>query len=160
MESADAPSKNLRRLYIDKLLQNALNNRDASAGRWVSEELERDAELESALFGSTFDELLEEQPDAVYVFIRNRIIHLGVDETMDSAVAPSAAEKSLEVAIQDGDVGTLAGWLELIAHEPLAYQTSGDSARWHPCRRRASLPRWRIGHTADTDRRPARARYR
>ena len=32
------------------------------------------------------------------------------------------AQKSLQVAIQEGDVGTLAGWLELIAHEPMAYQ--------------------------------------
>ena len=77
-------------------------------------------ELESALF-ARFDELLEEQPDAVYVFIRNRIIHLGVDELWIPQLH-RAAEKSLEVAIQDGDVGTLAGWLELIAHEPLAYK--------------------------------------
>jgi len=123
LESPDAPSKNLRRLYIDKLLQNALNNRDASAGRWVAEELERDAELESALFGH-FRALLEEQPDAVYVFIRNRFIHLGVNETWLPHLH-QAAQKSLEVAIQEGDVGTLAGWLELIAHEPLVYQLQG-----------------------------------
>ncbi len=120
LESAEAPSKNLRRLYIEQLLQNALNNRDASAGRWVSEALDKDAELEAALFGQ-FDELLEEQPDAVYVFIRNRFIHLGVEETWLPHLH-RAARKSLEVAIQEGDVGTLAGWLELIAHEPMAYQ--------------------------------------
>lgn len=120
LESADAPSENLRRLYIEQLLQNALNNRDAAAGRWVSEELDRDAELEAALFGQ-FDELLEEQPDAVYVFIRNRFIHLGLDEAWLPQLQ-RAARKSLEVAIQEGDVGTLAGWLELIAHEPFVYQ--------------------------------------
>ena len=120
LESAEAPSKNLRRLYIEQLLQNALHNRDAAAGRWVSETLDRDPELEAALFGQ-FDELLEEQPDAVYVFIRNRFIHLGVDEAWLPQLQ-RAAQKSLEVAIQEGDVGTLAGWLELIAHEPLAYQ--------------------------------------
>lgn len=120
LESADAPSKNLRRLYIEQLLGNALNNRDAAAGRWLADELARDAELEAALFGQ-FEQLLEEQPDAVYVFIRNRFIHLGVD----AAWLPHlhrAAQKSLEVAIQEGDVGTLAGWLELIAHEPFVYQ--------------------------------------
>ena len=120
LESAEAPSKNLRRLYIEQLLQNALNNRDAAAGRWVSEALDKDPELEAALFGQ-FDELLEEQPDAVYVFIRNRFIHLGVDDAWLPQLQ-SAAQKSLEVAIQEGDVGTLAGWLELIAHEPLGYQ--------------------------------------
>ncbi len=120
LEGSDAPGKNLRRLYIEKLLRNALNNRDATAGRWVAEALEKDAELEAALFAQ-FDELLEEQPDAIYVFIRNRFIHLGVD----AAWLPHlhhAARKSLEVAIQEGDVGTLAGWLELIAHEPHGYQ--------------------------------------
>ena len=116
----DAPSQSLRRLYIEKLLQNALNNRDAAAGRWVAEELERDAELQAALFGQ-FDAMLDEQPDAVYVFIRNRIIHLGLDEQWIPQLQ-RAARKSLEVATQEGDVGTLAGWLELIAHEPLAYQ--------------------------------------
>lgn len=120
LESAEAPSKNLRRLYIEQLLQNALNNRDAAAGRWVSEALDKDAELEAALFGQ-FDELLEEQPDAVYVFIRNRFIHLGVDEAWLPHLQ-RAARKSLDVAIQEGDVGTLAGWLELIAHEPYVYQ--------------------------------------
>lgn len=120
LESAEAPSKNLRRLYIEQLLQNALNNRDATAGRWVSEVLEKDPELEAALF-SRFDAMLDEQPDAVYVFIRNRFIHLGVDEAWLPQLQ-RAAQKSLEVAIQEGDVGTLAGWLELIAHEPLAYQ--------------------------------------
>lgn len=120
LESAEEPSKNLRRLYIEQLLQNAFNNRDAAAGTWVSEELQRDRELEAALFRK-FDQLLEEQPDAVYVFIRNRFIHLGVDEAWLPQLH-RAAQKSLEVAIQEGDVGTLAGWLELIAHEPMDYQ--------------------------------------
>ena len=120
LEGAESPSKNLRRLYIEKLLQNALTNRDSSAGRWVAQELERDAELELALSG-LFDEMLEDQPDAVYVFIRNRLINLGFDERWIPRLH-TAAQNSLEVAIQDGDVGTLAGWLELIAHEPLAYQ--------------------------------------
>ena len=43
-----------------------------------------------------------------------------------------AARKSLEVAIQDGDVGTLAGWLELIAHEPGAYQLHEILKARHP----------------------------
>ena len=120
LEGSDLPSKNLRQLYIEKLLQNALNNRDAAAGRWVAEELARDAELEVALSG-LFDDMLDDQPDAVYVFIRNRLVNLGMDERWIPRLH-RAAQNSLEVAIQDGDVGTVAGWLELIAHEPLAYQ--------------------------------------
>ncbi len=120
LEGAESPSKNLRRLYVEKLLQNALNNRDSAAGRWVAEELERDRDLDAALAGM-MDEMLEDQPDAVYVFIRNRLINLGVDARWITRLH-AAARNSLDVAIQDGDVGTLAGWLELIAHEPQAYQ--------------------------------------
>ena len=109
--------------YIRKLLHNALNNRDAEAGRRVAEELERNAALEDAL-SAEFDEMLEDQPDAVYVFIRNRLSQLGVDERWIPRLQ-TAARNSLEVAIQDGDVGTLAGWLELIAHEPQSYQLGG-----------------------------------
>ena len=120
LEGAQKPRRSLRRLYVERLLANALNNRDSAAGRWVAEELERDEELDAALT-SRFEAMLDDQPDAVYVFVRNRLINLGVDERWLPRLQ-LAARKSLEVAIQDGDVGTLAGWLELIAHEPSAYQ--------------------------------------
>ena len=86
----------------------------------MAEELQKDASLESAL-SAIFDEMLEDQPDAVYVFIRNRLMHLGVDRTWITRLQ-TAARLSLKVAIEEGDVGTLAGWLELIAHEPQTYQ--------------------------------------
>lgn len=120
LEGGESPSTKLRRLYIEKLLDNALNNRDSAAGRWVAEELDRDQALDAALAGR-LEAMLDDQPDAVYVFVRNRLINLGVDERWLPRLR-SAAQNSLEVAIQDGDVGTLAGWLELIAHEPSAYQ--------------------------------------
>ncbi|MCY3780745.1 MAG: hypothetical protein OXG78_10585 [Chloroflexi bacterium] len=120
LDGAEPPSKNLRRLYVEKLLENALHNRDSTAGKWVAEELERDEELDAALAGR-FEEMLEDQPDAVYVFIRNRLINLGVDERWIPRLH-RAAQNSLDVAIQEGDIGTLAGWLELIAHEPQSYQ--------------------------------------
>ena len=120
LDGPDAPKTKLRRLYVERLLENALNNRDSAAGRWMAEELERDKALDPALIGR-FEAMLDDQPDAVYVFIRNRLINLGVDDRWIPRLHV-AARKSLEVAIQDGDVGTLAGWLELIAHEPGAYQ--------------------------------------
>ncbi len=120
LEGVESPSMNLRRLYVEKLLRNALNNRDSAAGRWVAEEMERDEELDAALAG-LIEEMLEDQPDAVYVFIRNRLINLGVDERWLPRLH-AAAKNSLDVAIEEGDIGTLAGWLELIAHEPQAYQ--------------------------------------
>ena len=114
------PRGRLRVQYIEKLLENALNNRDTAAGLRVAEELDRDAALAPALDG-LFDEMLETQPDTVYVFIRNRLNHLGMDETWIPRLR-LAAVNSLEVAIQDSDVPTLVSWLELIAHEPQAYQ--------------------------------------
>ncbi len=114
------PAGELRSRYVTKLLENALHNRDVLAGKQVAEELERDQGLEAKLSGA-FDEMLEEQPDTVYVFIRNRLHHLGVDEKWIPRLQ-IAARDSLEVAIEDGDVPTLISWLELIAHEPLSYQ--------------------------------------
>ena len=119
LDGATPPSEEIRRQYIRKLLQNALSDRDAAAGVRVAEELEKDRELEAEL-SDIFDEMLEDQPDSVYVFIRNRLMQLGIDEQWIPRLQ-TAARNSLEVAIEEGDVGTLAGWLELIAHEPQAY---------------------------------------
>lgn len=120
LDGAAPPSDEMRRQYIRKLLRNALSERDATASKRVAEELEKDAALESDL-SEIFDAMLEDQPDAVYVFIRNRLMNLGVDEAWIPRLQ-AAARNSLEVAIEEGDVGTLAGWLELIAHEPQTYQ--------------------------------------
>ena len=119
LDGARPPSDDMRRQYIRKLLQNALSERDSAAGARVAEELENDAELESTL-SDIFDEMLEDQPDSVYVFIRNRLMNLGIDKNWIPRLQ-TAARNSLEVAIEEGDIGTLAGWLELIAHEPQAY---------------------------------------
>ncbi|MCY3978442.1 MAG: hypothetical protein OXG23_10120 [Chloroflexi bacterium] len=119
LDGAKPPRDETRRQYIRKLLQNALSERDWSAGARVAEELENDADLESKL-SDIFDAMLEDQPDSVYVFIRNRLMHLGIDEQWIPRLQ-TAAKNSLEVAIEEGDIGTLAGWLELIAHEPQAY---------------------------------------
>ena len=120
LDGATPPLQDSRRGYIKKLLQNALSQRDRAAGTRVAEELDKDRSLESAL-SQIFDEMLEDQPDAVYVFIRNRLMHLGVDDAWIPRLQ-NAARLSLEVAIDQGDVGALAGWLELIAHEPQAWQ--------------------------------------
>ena len=120
LDGATPPSSELRSQYLKKLLHNALGERDAAAGKRVAEELEKDATLESDL-SQIFDEMLEDQPDAVYVFIRNRLMALGLDEGWIARLQV-AARSSLDVAIDEGDIGTLAGWLELLAHEPQTYQ--------------------------------------
>ena len=120
----DAPPYGpLRRQYFERLLHNALHKRDREAGRRVAEEMQRDAQLENQLL-SALDNMLDDQPDAVYVFIRNRLRHLGIESAWTARLA-LAARSSLDVAIQDGDGGTLARWLELIAHEPPAYELEG-----------------------------------
>ncbi|MCY4071708.1 MAG: hypothetical protein OXG60_10430 [Chloroflexi bacterium] len=120
LSSAAPPTGELRLRYLRKLLENALHNRDVVAGKRIAEELEEDARLEAELAG-LFDEMLESQPDTVYVFARNRLNHLGIDEKWIPRLQ-AAARDSLEVAIEEGDVPTLISWLELIAHEPLSYQ--------------------------------------
>lgn len=120
LSSAAPPMGELRLRYIRKLLENALQNRDVVAGKRVAEELEEDARLEAELAG-LFDEMLESQPDTVYVFARNRLNHLGIDDKWIPRLQ-AAARASLEVAIEEGDAPTLISWLELIAHEPLSYQ--------------------------------------
>lgn len=120
LEGDGAPQGRLRYQYIEKLLQNALNNRDTVAGKLVAEELHRDENLENAL-SSVFDEMLESQPDTVYVFVRNRLSNIGIDDRWLPRLK-IAAKNSLDVAINEGDVQTLVGWLELIAREPTTYE--------------------------------------
>ena len=117
------PLRELRRQYFERLLHKALHKRDAAAGKRVAEEMQRDDQLESALL-RLLDGTLEDQPDAVYVFIRNRLRHLGIESGWITRLA-RAARSSLDVAIEDGDGGTLARWLEHIAHEPQAYELDG-----------------------------------
>ena len=120
LSSAAPPIGELRVRYMRKLLENALQERDVVAGKRVAEELKNDQRLEAELAG-LFDEMLESQPDTVYVFARNRLNHLGLDDKWIPRLQ-AAARDSLEVAIEEGDVPTLISWLELIAHEPLSYQ--------------------------------------
>ena len=116
------PVAELRHEYFARLLHNALHKRDRAAGRRVAEEMESDQRLERRLLRD-LDAMLDDQPDAVYVFIRNRLSHLGIDPGWIARLQ-TAARSSLDVAIQDGDGGTLTRWLELLAREPQSYQLS------------------------------------
>lgn len=122
IQSDAAPQGQLRQQYIETLLQNALRDRDTTAGTMVAQELDRDSQLDHAL-ASVWNDMLETQPDAVYVFIRNRLNTVGVDKKWLSRLQ-AAATSSLKVAINEGDSQTLASWLELIAREPQSYELS------------------------------------
>lgn len=114
------PTGELRTVYFALLLHNALHKRDRAAGKRVAEEMQSDQQLEERLLRD-LDAMLDNQPDAVYVFIRNRLIALGIDPDW-IARFQRAARSSLDVAIQAGDGGTLVRWLELLAREPQSYE--------------------------------------
>ena len=116
------PTGELRPVYFAHLLHNALHKRDRAAGRRVAEEMASDPQLQERLLRD-LDTMLDNQPDAVYVFIRNRLIDQGIDRDWIARLQ-AAARSSLDVAIQDGDGGTLARWLELLAREPQSYELS------------------------------------
>lgn len=119
LESSSPPQGQLRFQYLNMLLRHALEDRDTAAGSFVAQELDGDPTLEKAL-SNIFDEELQSQPDAVYVFARNRLNSIGIDERWLVRLQ-AAAVSSLEVAINDGDTQTLASWLELISREPHSY---------------------------------------
>ena len=129
LDAQPAPLQSKRYAYLRQLLLNALHHRDIAAGSRVAQELQADSHLDDNL-SELFDATLSDQPDAVYLFIRNRIRQLGEDAKWIARLQ-IAARAALEVAIEEGDAATLASWLELISHEPHSYQLGeilGESA--------------------------------
>jgi hypothetical protein len=112
------PAGDMRFRYVEHLLRQALHERDTDAAELVARELDSDPALDERLWG-VFEQVLEEQPDAVYVFVRTRLGE-GLDERWLERLQ-TAADKSLQVAIESGDPQTLASWLTLISREPGRY---------------------------------------
>ncbi len=113
-----SPQGKLRGQYLELLLNHALNERNEEAGTLVAQEMDKDPALDTAL-SDIFAEALETQPDAVYVFYRNRLTD-GVDSKWIPRLK-NAAHASLAVAIEEGDNDTLVSWLRLISREPSNY---------------------------------------
>jgi hypothetical protein len=113
------PTGDMRFKYVEHLLRQALHERDTDAAELVAQELDSDPALDERLWG-VFEQVLEEQPDAVYVFVRTRLSE-GIDDRWLKRLR-TAAEKSLQVAIESGDPQTLASWLTLISREPGRYE--------------------------------------
>jgi hypothetical protein len=112
------PQDALLQLYAVRVLQYALNQRDTEAASILAHLMDTYPELDEAL-NQRLDKALETQPDAVYAFIRTRM-----NEGADVRWLPrlrQAAEHSLQVANQDGDIETILNWLTLIAREPATY---------------------------------------
>jgi hypothetical protein len=119
LDSDVPPERDTRLLYLEHLLRLALEERNTAAALRVAKEMDNDSQLDSRLL-ALFDEALQNQPDAVYVFVRTRLGE-GVDERWLERLH-QAAEKSLDVAIENGDAATISSWLNLISREPARYE--------------------------------------
>lgn len=119
LQSPFPPQGELRVKYIQGLLQHALSERDTDAAGLIARELDNNPELDSQL-SAVFEEALDAQPDAVYVFVRTRLAEGITERWLDRL--KQAAEYSLDVAISSGEPATIASWLRLISREPARYE--------------------------------------
>jgi hypothetical protein len=118
-------SPQARRDYAQEMLDYALQARDPAASNQVARLMDSDPQLDQAL-ALRLNHILQDQPDAVYAFIRAHLV-----ERCDSCWVPrlhAAASTALRIAITDGDPPTIINWLTLIAREPLTYEL-GDILR-------------------------------
>jgi hypothetical protein len=112
------PEGELLLRYGERLLRYALDARDLEAASLAARLMDANPELDETL-NQILTDTLETQPDAVYAFIRARL-----GEGLETRWLPrlkSAAERSIQVAISDGDTETILNWLTLIAREPATY---------------------------------------
>lgn len=118
LTSPEPPSGDLLLRYAERLLHHALDARDTEAAALVARLMDADPILDDALYAH-LNEHLENEPDAVYAFIRARV-SVSIDERWRSRLQV-AATRALHIAISDGDAETVVNWLKLIGREPNAY---------------------------------------
>ncbi len=117
------PEGELKQLYAQRLLRQALDARDADSALIVARAMDEDPELDRALY-TRLEHDLDSEPDAVYSFVRTRLgAGVGGDDHDErwAERLKSAALASLRVAIMDGDAETAINWLRLVAREPASY---------------------------------------
>lgn len=119
LQSALPPQGNLRVRYVERLLLHTLRERDTATAALVARELDDHPELDAQLT-AVIDNVLDAQPDEVYVFVRARLAEGITDKWLTRL--KQAAEHSLEVAISTGDPDTIISWLRLISREPSRYE--------------------------------------
>lgn len=121
------PEGDLKRQYAQRLLLHALEARDADAALIVARAMDEAPALDAAL-SPQIEQELAESPDAVYSFVRTRLSSGSGDKDADLRWATrlkTAAQRSLQVAIEDGDAETTINWLRLVAREPASYELAG-----------------------------------
>lgn len=103
------------RRYAELLLPHALENRDTEADSLIARQMDIDPELDDQL-GAQMKALLNEMPDLVYVFVRQRLGEGVTDRWL--VRLHDAAEQSLWVALDSEEPSLILSWLRLLAREP------------------------------------------
>ena len=114
---------NLLPEVLDRLLQEALDERDSEAARLVARHMDADPALDARL-DSGLAAALQSRPDAVYVFARAQLTANGSAAPRWRRRLQMAALCSLQIAICEADGATIINWLRLIALEPEHYRLS------------------------------------
>lgn len=108
-----------RALYADTLLHHALENRDTEANSMIANQMDMNPDLDADL-QNRMNAMLDETPDLVYVFMRQRLSE-GISPRWQRRLQ-NAARHSLSVAISSQDTALIASWLRLLAREPEKFQ--------------------------------------
>ena len=115
-----APQDGLGLPYYSRLLEYALEARDTDAALLVTRAMDADATVDEALM-QTLSRALQDQPDAVYAFVRVRVAVGEGNEARWLDRLREAANAALSVAVGEGDVEVVRDWLRLLIREPLSY---------------------------------------
>lgn len=123
LESDFAPDELWRWRLFERLLALTLEERRADVALYIAQAMDADIQLDARL-ASLLEATQAIQPDAVYSFVRARLL-----DTSDASFTPiwqerlhAAAEQALSLAIFASDSTTLFSWLNLIAREPVRFE--------------------------------------
>jgi hypothetical protein len=106
--------------YVRLLLEKNFESREVSETELIVHYLDEYPILETQL-KPIFDNALDNQPDALYAFVR---VRLNNQEELDEKWLKRlqrAAESSMQIAIESGDPHTMLSWLTLLSREPVRY---------------------------------------
>lgn len=105
---------------LNRLLQMALEDRDAASSHWLALQMEADPDLDDR-FSKVLEALTDTQPDAVYAFVRAHLNAGGDLERWLSRLHHSA-RRAFAVVLESTDVATVMSWLQLLTREPEHYE--------------------------------------
>lgn len=114
------PEGDLGPAYFGRLLDYALQARDTDAALLVTQAMDANPALDAALL-ARLEVALEQEPDAVYAFVRARVAAGDTPDPRWLERLAQAARAALRMAVDEGDVEIVRNWLRLLAREPLTY---------------------------------------